>query len=119
MSFVCLLTQLILGQGQVLLHQVLRGAEGRVHAAAHQLGRPALQHRADAAAQRRPGLLHAALHGTSGLQDRAAQGVGNRVLGPGHRARHHVLGRGHGVLSGGDNLRKEQSKQDKTLAITT
>ena len=95
------LTQLILRQRQVLLHQALGRAERRVHSAADQLGHSALQHSADTPSDHSPGPLHATLHRVPSPPHNTGQCVWDRVLGRDH----HILGTGHD-LDGDRNMDK-------------
>lgn len=102
------LTQLVLRQRQVLVHQALGGAEGRVHSAADQPGHSAVQHRADTPAHHSPGPLHPALHRAPRLLHGAGQSVRDRVLGAGHRACHDIFSAGYHILGTGNDLLRDK-----------
>lgn len=98
------LTHFFLSERQIMLHQILRCAEGGVHSAADQLHHSALQHRAHTTADNCLGLLHAILHSAPSPLHNTAQSPGDRVLGTRHSAGHSIFSRGYHTLGTGNNL---------------
>lgn len=109
------LTNLVLCERQVLLHQALRGCESCVHSTADQLGHAAVQHCADAPTDNSLGLLHAILHRPPSLFHNAGQSVWDGPLGPSHNlfsAAHHILGTGN-------NLGRRKNNTDKWMPLSS